>query len=315
MNKLRAAVSTGWVFACLAAAPVHAQVEFPGAGGVGLDAPPGMVLSTQFAGFEDRENGSSIVIAELPAEAYPQLVTGFTDAGLASRGIVVTQRSDWSMAGAEAFLVRGTQAVQGVEFAKWMLVAGNAATTALVTVQIPESVDTYPDAVIEEALRTVQFRAAGGVDEQIAALPFVVGDLAGFRTVRTLAGSGLLLTEGPNDVVKAAEQPIIVIAASLDTPPAAAARDDFARHAAETLVGVRDLEITTTAEFRHDDADWHRIEAAASEDDSGVPVKVTQVIRFTEDGWIRTAAIVAEDAQDRLAPRLRRLAESVAPRD
>lgn len=315
MGKLRAVASTGWVLACLAIAPVHAQIEFPGAGGVGLDAPPGMVLSTEFAGFEDRENGSSIVVVELPAEAYPQLVTGFTDAGLARRGITVTQRSDWRMDGAEAFLVRGTQEVQGVEFAKWMLVAGHPATTALVTVQVPGSVDTYPDAVIEEALRTVQFRAAGDMDAQIAALPFVVGDLAGFRTVRTLAGNGLLLTEGSNDVVRTAEQPIIVIAAGFDTPPAVAARDAFARHAAATLVGVRDLRIATAAGFRHDDADWHRIEGAASEDDSGVPVVVTQVIRFIPDGWIRIAAIVAADRQDGLAPRLRRLAESVAPRD
>ena len=315
MGKLRAGASTGLMFACVAAAPVHAQVEFPGAGGVGLDAPPGMALSSQFAGFEDRERGASIVIAELPPEAYAQLVTGFTDAGLAGRGIVVTQRREWSVTGAEAFLVRGTQVVQGVEFAKWMLVAGNPATTALVTVQIPEGIDRYPDAVIEDTLRSLEFRATGSVEEQIAALPFVVGDLAGFRTVRTLAGSGLLLTEGPNDVVKGAEQPIIVIAASLDAPPAAEARDAFARHAAATLVGVRDLKISEAAAFRHDDADWHRIEAVASEDDSGAPVVVTQFIRFTPDGWFRSAAIVAADSQEQLAPRLRRLGESVAPRD
>jgi len=50
-----------------------AQVEFPNAGGVGLDPPPGMTASSRFAGFEDAGRAASLLAAELPAEAFAPL--------------------------------------------------------------------------------------------------------------------------------------------------------------------------------------------------------------------------------------------------
>ena len=46
-------------------------------------------------------------------------------------------------------------------------------------------------------LTGLRIRGALGLDEQVAALPFRIDDLAGFRPVRVLAGNSVLLTLGP----------------------------------------------------------------------------------------------------------------------
>lgn len=290
----------------------RAQVEFP-AGGVGLDPPPGMALSRQFAGFEDRANAASILIAELPAEAYARIKAGFTDRALAQKGIVVAERREWPLEGAQAFLVRGSQTMQSRRFDKWMLVAGTSTTTALITVQVPEDVDDYSAASIETALRSVQFRQAGDLAEQIASLPFKLKDMAGFRAVRIIANSSLLLTEGPKDVVQFAEQPLVVVASGLAEPPAIGDREAFARQALATLAGVRDVQIRTAEAFDRDGVFWHRIRAVGNDEKTKTPVAVTQVVRFTPAGWIRVVSVVEREREADLAPRLRRLAESVTP--
>src|SRR5262249_55428235 len=59
--------------ACLAGVARAAAPQFPAAGRVGLQPPPGMTVSNNFAGFEDRSETASILIAEMPAAAYVQL--------------------------------------------------------------------------------------------------------------------------------------------------------------------------------------------------------------------------------------------------
>src|SRR5207245_2234441 len=99
-------------FVCLlfcVAGFAHADTQFPGAGRVGLQPPSGMTPSTNFAGFEDRSEIASILIAEMPAAAYAQLDKGLTETALASKGMVVADRREWPVAGATAFLIRGKQ--------------------------------------------------------------------------------------------------------------------------------------------------------------------------------------------------------------
>ena len=297
---------------CFAA---QAEVQYPGAGSVGMEPPPGMIASARFSGFEDAEHGASILIAELPPEAYRAVETGFTSDALLKKGIVAGERGAWKGAGGEAgFLVRGVQTMQSVSYDKWLLVVDGKTATAVVTVQIPQSVDDYSDAAIQTALDSVRVRGAGSLDDQVAALPFRVGDLAGFRTVRTLLGSTLLLTDGPRDVVEDLGQPVIVIASGLSaTVPTPEGRDAFARQGLNTLDEIDDVEIEQAQLLRLRDADWHRIEARATDVSTGEPVYVLQVVRFLPEGWIRVVATTAVDQRETWRERLIQLAESVEP--
>jgi hypothetical protein len=305
-----------WLCSLLIAPAGVAQVQFPGAGSVGLEPPAGMVASSRFSGFEDAGSGASILIAQMPAEAFAQLEAGFTPEALLQKGIIAGERESRSVAGASAaFLLRGTQSVQGVDFDKWMLIVGAPDTTAVITVQVPQEVEAYPDEAIDAALRSVTVTGAAGVEEQIDALPFRIGDRAGFRAVQVLAGASLILTEGPLDIVKDAAQPLVIVASGLDASvPTPASRDAFARRGLVTLPGLGSVEIEAARAFRLRDADWHRIDATAVDVDDGAPLYVLQVVRFDADGWIRIAAITAAAQREGFAERLLALAQSVEPR-
>lgn len=299
--------------ASMAGGTAFAQTEFPKAGSVGLDAPDGMVMSSRFAGFEDVETGASILVAEMPAQAFGQLNAGFTADALLSKGIVAGPREDRSVAGAEqAFLVRATQSVQGVDYDKWMLVAGGSAATALITVQVPQEVDAYPDEAIEAALASVTLRAPGSIDDQIAALPFRLGDTGGLRAVSVFTGSTLLLTDGPKDTFDDGEQLSVVVASGLgDGVPVPEAREAFARRALSTLAGVAGIDVQASDTFDLDGSAWTQLEATASSSDNGADLYVLQVVRFMDDRYLRFVAMAPAARRDAVRTALIQSARSM----
>jgi hypothetical protein len=301
-------------FVCLlfcVAGVAHADTQFPRAGRVGLQPPSGMTLSTNFAGFEDRSETASILIAEMPAAAYAQLDKGLTEAALASKGMVVADRREWPVAGASAFLIRGKQTAGGMEFRKWLLVAGNDELTALLTVQVPNVSANYSTTAVENALRSVSLRAPSTLEQQIAALPFRVTNTAGFRVTGVIAGSGMMLSDTMHDATGDNARPNIVVAWGLGVPPARNQRDAFARRALTTLPNLEHIEIERSESY---DGDWHRTEANAMDNRNGETLRVIQIIRFLPHGWIRTGAVLREASAAQLSPRIQRLASSAEPR-
>lgn len=106
------------LLACLVVEARAADPIFPNGASVGLVPPPGMSLSKAFSGFEHR-SGASVVIAELPAEAYPQLVEKFSRKalnGLARiRDVTVSDETSTQRDGATTIRLRGagTEAESG----------------------------------------------------------------------------------------------------------------------------------------------------------------------------------------------------------
>ncbi len=155
------------------------ETVFPGGSGVGLVPPAGMAVSSSFSGFEDAAKGTSIVVTELPVEAYAPIATKFNPEGLRETGIeAAAPPEDWPVEGAVVSkLIRGSQVAAGIKYRKWIVLVGAKTTTAMVTVQIPEGVQGgLSDADVEKALRTIAVRTPPGLEEQIAALPFKVTD-------------------------------------------------------------------------------------------------------------------------------------------
>lgn len=287
-----------------------AQVQFPKQGGVGLVPPEGMVVSQRFAGFEDAATGASILVAELPPQAYRAIAEGMSADALLAKGVVAGERREVVLEGAQhAFVVRGTQSLQGTDYDKWLLLAGSAHLTAIVTVQVPQEVDAYPDEVVDAALASVSLRAPGSLQEQIQGLPFVVQDRAGLRITRTLAGATLLLTQGDRDIFADGEQPSVVIAARLsDAPPVdGAAREALARRALATLPGMKamDVEAVDVTPGRID------IDAQATASENGARLYVFQSVSFFADRYVRVVATCRAQARADWQPRFERLAHSV----
>lgn len=300
----------GWLagFALLFQAPAAwAEPVFPRGAGVGLEPPAGMSVSTTFLGFQ--KGKASILLTELPAAAFAQIDP--QRAQFAER-IGAKAAEDFSASGAKGFIVRGTQALGGQSYRKWAVVLGSPATTTMVTVQVPADETDISDAAIEAALRTITLRAPRSKDEQVAALPFKVGDLAGFRIVRTFMGAGLILTEGPKDEDPTVEQPSVIVTTSLDRPAPAKDRAAFAQAYLRSIKAIRVTDVEAAKVFEADGAEWAEVHGKANEGKSDAAVDVTLYLRFGPSDFIAVLGSNRTGGPD-MRERVRKLALSVKP--
>jgi hypothetical protein len=200
-----------------------------------------------------------------------------------------------------------------VQGRKWLLAVKDADITALVIAQVRGGQDGYSDGQMRDALKSVSLRGPVSIEEQISALPFRLGDKAGFRPVRVMAGNSVLFTDGPQDAVKAVEQPILIMAsASLSGPlPPTERRGQFALAALNSNQILKDVKVERSESFRFKGQDWHEIVAKATEVASGQPVVVMQTIRFEPDRYVRMVGLTRVEQRDQNLPRFRSVIDGV----
>lgn len=313
-----AALFAGIVAAFAAIAPVLAQgesdVQFPSGLSIGLVPPEGMYPAIEFLGFEDRRTGAAITIFELPAEAYERVVADFTDQNLRDQGFIEPQREAVEVEGVrEALLIRGEQDIGRLVVSKTILIAAGSERTALIVAERIADSARYGGDTMREALMTVAFRPPPSLEERVAALPFRVGDLAGFRPVGVIANASVVLTDGPLDESPDLAQPLVLVA---NVPGGAIPpdqRDAFARQALFGIQDVRDIRVERSEGFRQRNADWHEVVARARTP-NGHEAVVIQTFRFTAGGLIRVVGLAREEQREQWMPRFRRLIDSVDPR-
>jgi hypothetical protein len=296
----------------LTGAASAAEVVFPPGSRIGLVPPPGMEVSQRFTGFESRSKSAVITAVEMPPEAFAELSNGLTAENLKQQGVTVTSRETLKLAAGEAVLVEGDQS-RGPPVRKWLLVVKGPTVTAFVIGEMLVRGETESIQEMREALKTVAIREPRDLDERVSALPFRLGDLAGFRPVRVMAGNSILLTDGPNDVIHEVDQPAVIIAQSTSVPPRDQ-RDTFARAALRSNVTLKDVTIERSQSFRQRGADWHEIVARATDVPSGRPLVVTQALRFGPDHYLRVLAITRAEARDEMLFRFRAVADAVEPK-
>ncbi|MEP2101472.1 MAG: hypothetical protein ABJP02_02460 [Parasphingorhabdus sp.] len=286
-------------------------VVFPGNGAVGLEPPGAMTVADSFAGFRDSAEGASILVAEFPREAYAEIAPQFNAETLSARMTVNGAVQKLTLPGdVEALLVTGVQEQQGISYRKWVMIARGADITAMITVQIPGTSEAYSDEQVRAALNSVRFQPRGSLEEEISRLPFTVTERADFRAVRTLVGSGLLLTDGPKDIVKDASQPLVIIASSLGTNPAVGAlsEDQRMQLALNALKGlpVKDVQVESTDVEEDGDV----LIAGKGKDEDGRAISLRQIMRFSSTGHVRTVCIFT--AEQDIAARCDQVGQAVS---
>lgn len=306
-------IAAALVLLALGLAPMAARAAdpiFPRGSAVGIVPPEGMTESGTFSGFEDRETGASLLMADMPPEAYAQIELGFTDAALASKGIAVESRGPFPIAGGKGLLVIGTQAAGHVKVRKWVLLAGNDYATALLTLQVPEEkAAAFSDAAVRAALATLAFRP---LDEMVAALPFTLSNLAGFKVMRTLGGISALLVdaEAPED----AKDKAFALVAMGAGAPRDEERRQFALRALSVIAGVKELRIERAEPLRITGLPGYEVMATAIDARTDTPVKVVQWLRFGGGAHLRIVGVAPAEDFPKLYTRLRALRDGVEPR-
>ncbi len=82
----------------LPAGAFAADPVYPPGSRFGFEPAKEMVVSRRFTGFERQSGGATVSVVELPAQAYKDLATNFTDENLKSQGLVVKTRETLKLA-------------------------------------------------------------------------------------------------------------------------------------------------------------------------------------------------------------------------
>ena len=126
-----------------------------------------------------------------------------------------------------------------------------------------------------------------------------------------MSGNSLLFTDGPKDMIKDVEQPIVIVAASYNpVPPPGEGRDQFARAALSSTQSLTDVAIERSQGFRLNGQDWHEIVARAKDAPSGQDVVVMQTIRFAPAVTVRMVGLTRSETRDQDLARFRAVVDT-----
>lgn len=325
LPSIRVAAGLVAVFALVLVATAASAAEpvFPAGSRVGLVPPGAMVASDAFTGFADPSKNAAILITILPAQAYSELEKSFDADALKRQGISVQKREPMSLALGKAFLVTARQVADSARYRKWLLVAAADDLTALVSVQVPEQDDTYPDRAIRAALATLSVRQTVPEEEELGLLPFAVGDLAGFHVDSVLRGSAVILSDVPataadGDLAKEApDAPVrahLLVAAVAGGPEEADDRANFARVAFSKIGGIRDVHISVSEPLRVGGQAGYQMMAEAKDSRTGADVMVVQWLRFGSGGFLQMVGIAPAENWTSVLSRLRAVRDSIEPK-
>jgi len=300
----------------LAAAPAHAaDPVYPLASHVGLVAPGAMKPSDHFRGFEDPATGASILILEVPAQAYPEVEKQMTAEALKKQGMTEEKRETVTLNAGKGLLIVGEQVADTKKMRKWVFLASGAQIGALIAVQVPDEAKAkYPDADVRAALMSLSVRTSVPIDEQMRLLPISLDNLSGMRPFRMLPNGTLFLTDGAKDPPDVAAAPLLIISVASGGPQEGADRANFARNLFTGLNDFKDLRIVGTDMLRLDNQQTHEIQAEGNDAKTGAPMKLVQWIRFGNGAFIRFVGIARADAWLQAFPQFRAVRDGVKPK-
>ena len=309
-----------WAFAALAglawAGPAHAaDAVFPPASHIGLVVPATMKPSQNFRGFEDREASASILILEIPAQAYAGVEKQLTTEALKKDGVVEEKRETVTLNGAKGLLIGGTQETDNKKYRKWLLLASWPEGASLVAFQVPdESKSKYPEASVRAALLSVKLRTVVPVDEQLGLVPIQFDELSGMRPFRVLGNSSVFLTVGATDPKEPAAQPLLIVSVGPGGPEQGSDRANFSRQLFSGLSDFKDVRIVSADMLRLDSLQTSEIQAEAKDPKSDAPMKLVQWIRFGNGAFIRFVGIARADAWTDAFPKFRAVRDGTKPK-
>jgi hypothetical protein len=316
-HPARLLFATALLVAMLAAPAPSATAEtiFPTASRIGLAPPPGMHASKSFPGFEDRDNNAFIRLIALPGKAFAELEKTMSSDVLKKQGLAIEKRESFPMPSGKGLLIIAQQSTGNARIRKWLLLAPLGDVTALASVEIPLSVVArYPAPAIRAALATLAARPEVPVDEQLALVPFKLGELSGFRLVRVLPGVALQLTDGPKDALEATEQPHLVISVAPGGPQQAGDREQFARLALAGLPAFKELRLVSSESMRVGGMAGHETRAEGKDPKTGVDIAIVQWLRFGNGAYMRIVGFAPKESWTQAFMRFRAVRDGLEPR-
>ncbi|GKQ54044.1 hypothetical protein [Bradyrhizobium sp. Ce-3] len=288
-----------------------ADVVFPPGAHVGMKPLVGLVRAKSFIGFETEDQGVKVLIADLPADAYNEVVTAFKT-NPAGTGNIKPESLE-TPAGLAYYTVEsardGTSNVR-----RYSMILPGPTFSGYVAVQVPENASKiYTDDAVRQMFASAEIRKEVPVDEQLGMMPFKVTELSNFKNVRTLApGAALLMADGDDKALET--KPFMLLGIIGSAPATPDDRGRFAQQIATTIPGVRDGRITMSEPIRIDGQPGFetRIDAVSGKDNT--PVTIVQWLRFGAQTSMRVIGSSPRTDWEKAFPRFRAVRDGIQPR-
>jgi hypothetical protein len=295
--------------AAFAADPV-----FPPGARVGMTPLVGLVAAQTFNGFETADHGVKVLVAELPADAYTEVMNAFQTNPAGTNGI--KPESIETGAGPAYYTVESASANDGSgNVRRYSMILQGPTFSGYIAVQVPENASKiYTDDAVRQMFASAVIRKEVPVEEQLGQMPFKVSDLGDFKNVRTLApGAALILADG-DETTGFEPAPFMVIGVIGSTPTQPEDRDRFAQQAASTIPGVREARVTMSEPIRIDGMPGYetRIDATSGKDNT--LVTVVQWLRFGGANSLRIIGSAPRDQWSKAFPRFRAVRDGIQQR-
>jgi hypothetical protein len=290
-----------------------ADPVFPSGIRVGLVPLVGLVPAKTFVGFETEDQSVKVLVTELPAAAYGEVESAFKAKPEGSGG--VKPESLETAAGKAYYTVENAK--EGANnVRRYSMIFPGGTFSGYIAVQVPENASKiYTDDAVRTMFASAVVRKDVPVEEQLSLMPFKVGELSGFKNVRTLAPRAALILADGDEETGFEAAPFMVIGIIGSAPAQPDDRGRFAQQAATQIPGVRDAKITMSEPIRIDGAAGYetRIDATSGKDNT--PVTVVQWLRFgTGSSSLRIIGSAPRDDWSKAFPRFRAVRDGIAPR-
>jgi hypothetical protein len=273
----------------------------------------GLSRAKSFIGFETEDQSVKVLVAELPAQAYGEVMNAFK-ANPAGAGGIKPESIETS-AGLAYYTAENAKDGANNVRRYSMILPGGGTFSGYVAVQVPENVSKiYTDEAVRQMFASAAIRKEVPVDEQLGLMPFKVSELSDFKNVRTLAlGAAIILADG-DEATGFEAAPFMVIGLIGSTPAQPEDRGRFAQQAATTIPGVRDARITMSEPMRIDGMAGYetRIDATSGKDNTAVTV--VQWLRFGGASALRIIGSAPRNEWAKAFPRFRAVRDGIHPR-
>jgi hypothetical protein len=290
-----------------------AEAVFPPGVRVGMVPLVGLSRAKTFIGFETEDESVKVLVAELPPEAYGEVMNAFK-ANPAGTGGVKPESIETAAGTAYYTAENARNGASSVR--RYSMILPGGTFSGYVAVQIPENASKiYTDDAVRQMFASAVIRKEVPVEEQLGLMPFKIGELSDFRHVRTLTpNAGILLADGDEKTGFEAA-PFMMIGLMGSSPAQPEDRGRFAEQAATSIPGVHNWRITMSEPVRIDGMAGYETRLDATSGKDNTPVTVVQWLRF--GGGPNAMRIIGSAPRDEWAkafPRFRAVRDGIQPR-
>ena len=288
------------------------EAVFPPGARVGMKPLVGLSKAKSFVGFETEDQSVKVLVTDLPADAYGEVASAFKANPGGTGGI--KPESIETKAGLAYYTVEGAKD-GATNVRRYSMILPGPTFSGYVAVQVPErAAKIYSDDAIRQMFASAEIRDQVPVDEQLGLMPFKMGELSDFKTIRTLAPGAALIVADGDEKTGFEAKPFMIIGIIGSTAASPDDRGRFAQQIATTIPGVRDGRITMSEPVRIDGQPGYETRIDATSGKDNVPVTIVQWLRFGGQTSLRIIGSSPRDDWSKAFPRFRAVRDGIQPR-